>query len=257
MIPTLFHLGPLPVHSFGLLMVLAFLSAWRILWVNLRRAGKNPDLAERMITWAAVGGIVGARVGYLVSFPTELLEHPIQTIFSGAGFVFHWGLIGGAFSVWLLVRRVGENFWELADLTAIALVIGYAVGRIGCQLSGDGDYGIPSTLPWAMGYPLGVVPTNPGVTVHPAPVYETFMALGIAFILSTKLIRDRFQHPGQLFGVYLVLIAVERFLVEGVRIEPVVLPPFTQAQLVSLAELVCGFLLLLFPRRTVSPEASA
>ncbi|MFN8392621.1 MAG: prolipoprotein diacylglyceryl transferase [Bdellovibrionota bacterium] len=252
MIPTLFQLGPLPVHSFGLLMVLAFLSAWRILWVNLRAAGKPPELAERMITWAAVGGIAGARIGYLISFPSELMEHPLQTIFSGAGFVFHWGLVGGAFAVWLLLRSVGQSFWEMADLTGIALVIGYAVGRIGCQLSGDGDYGMASTLPWAMGYPQGVVPTPAGVTVHPAPVYETILAILIAFVLSSAKVRSTFRRPGQMFGIYLVLVALERFLVEFVRIEPIVLPPFTQAQVMSIILASCGFLLLAFPRSGAS-----
>jgi phosphatidylglycerol:prolipoprotein diacylglycerol transferase len=246
MIPTLFHIGPLPVHSFGLMMVLAFLSAWRLLCLNLIRAGKPPELAERMLTWAAIGGVLGARFGYLISFPTELFEHPFATIFSGSGFVFHWGLLGGAFAVWLLLRSVGERFIPMADLTAASLALGYGIGRIGCQLSGDGDYGAAVDLPWAIGYPLGVVPTPAGVRVHPAPVYETILALLIAAFLSSRWLRRTCRRDGQIFGIYLILMSAERFFVEMIRVEPVVLPPFTQAQIVSLVLAAVGSAILLW-----------
>ena len=245
MIPTLFKIWFLPLHSFGLLMVMAFLAAWRMLYLNLSRAGKPPELAERMITWAAVGGVIGARLGYLISFPTGILDHPIETIFSGAGFVFHWGLIGGALALWMLMRKVGENYFIMADLSAAALAIGYGVGRIGCQLSGDGDYGMPSDLPWAMGYPLGAVPTAGTLTVHPTPVYETIVALLIACILCSGWAKRRFSGTGQVFGLYLLLSSLSRFCVEFLRIEPVVLSPFTQAQLISLLLGVVGVILIM------------
>ncbi len=245
MIPTIFHLGPIPIHSFGLMMVLAFMAAWRMLTIELAEAGKDTDLAERMVTWAAIGGIVGARVGYLLSFPTELMAHPLKTIFSEAGFVFHWGLIGGAFGVWLLLRKVGEDYLSFGDRSGAALALGYAIGRIGCQLSGDGDYGKPTDLPWGMEYPLGVVPTPPGVAVHPAPIYETLLALLAVFILRSSAVRRMFAGRGRLFGLYFVLMSAERLAVEFVRIEPVVLPPFTQAQVVSIVLALLGFVLIL------------
>jgi len=244
MIPVLFHIWRVPIHSFGLMLVLAFLSSWRLLSIELEEAGKDPALAEKMITWAAVGGLLGARIGYLISFPSDLIAHPLATIFGGAGFVFHWGLLGGALAVWVLLKRSGENFLRMGDLTGASLALGYAIGRIGCQLSGDGDYGKPSDLPWAMEYPLGVVPTPPGVTVHPAPVYETLMALMIAIALRSPAVRRRFSGTGQLFGLYFVLIGLERFLVEFVRIEPVVLPPLTQAQVMSVILMTAGAVLI-------------
>lgn len=253
MIPTILHIGPLPLHSFGLMMVLAFLAAWRSFALALIERGKRLELAERTITWAAVGGIVGARIGYLLSFPTELMTHPLQTLFGGAGFVFHWGLIGGILSTFILLRREKENFLELADLAGPALAIGYAVGRIGCQLSGDGDYGGVSDLPWAMSYALGVVPTPAGTRVHPAPVYETFGALIIAVVLTRALVRDRLSSTGQRFGLYLLLSGLARFLVELIRIEPVVLPPLTQAQLVSAVLMLVGAVFL-FRRGARAPS---
>ena len=95
-------------------------------------------------------------------------------MFSGSGLVWYGGAIGGAIGV-LLWMRWRDAMLELRmfDMCATALALGYAIGRIGCQVSGDGDYGIRSSLPWAMGYPHGTVPTPPGVTVQPTPIYET------------------------------------------------------------------------------------
>ena len=116
-----------------------------------------------------------------------------------------------------------------------ALALGYAIGRIGCQLSGDGDYGVESDLPWAMAYPEGTVPTNE--EVHPTPVYET-VSMGIVTVVLWHL-RNRLA-PGVVFGLYLVLAGSERFLVEFIRRNDSVLAGLTLAQLVSLAMLALG-----------------
>ena len=255
MIPTLFEIPlpfgwqSLPVHSFGFSMVLCFLAAWRRLYISLEQAGEDPELAERMVTWAAIGGILGARVGYLISYPGEVISDPLGTIFGGAGFVFYGGFIGGALAVYILLRRIGHNFWRFSDIVAPCLAVGYAVGRVGCQLSGDGDYGMASDLPWAMSYALGVVPTPEGMLVHPAPVYESLMALLIAFVLVSDSVREKLAGNGQLFGLYLLLAAVARFLVEVVRIEPRVMGPLTQAQLVALALASVGIFLIAKSKR--------
>ena len=244
MIPTILHIGPLPLHSFGLMMVLAFLAAWRRFYLSLAEGGERPELAEPAITWAALGGILGARLGYLVSFEQDFFSHPIQSIFGGAGFVFHWGFVGGVLAVALLLKKERAPFLRYADLAGPALAIGYAVGRIGCQLSGDGDYGIETLMPWAMGYPLGVVPTLPGQLVHPAPVYETLMALCSAALL---LLCPRFgilMRTGQRFGLYLVLAGAARFVAEVVRIEPRIFAGFTQAQLMGFFLVGVGALLI-------------
>lgn len=244
MIPTIITLGPLPLHSFGLMMVLAFLTAWRRFYISLAEGGERPELAEPAITWAAVGGIVGARLGYLVSFEQDFFSHPIQSIFGGAGFVFHWGFVGGALAVALLLRREKADFLRYADLAGPALAIGYAVGRIGCQLSGDGDYGIETLMPWAMGYPFGVVPTPPGMLVHPAPVYETLMALFSAFVLLQCPRVGLLMRRGQRFGLYLILAGVARFVAEVVRIEPRIFAGYTQAQLMGIFLIAAGTLLI-------------
>jgi phosphatidylglycerol---prolipoprotein diacylglyceryl transferase len=123
----------------------------------------------------------------------------------------------------------------LLDVAATPLALGYAIGRVGCQLSGDGDYGRASDLPWAMSYPDGTVPTNE--QVHPSPVYET-LAMGlIAWLLWQW--RDRFR-PGVLFAVYLVLSGLERFLVEFVRRNPDTVAGLTTPQVESLVLMLVG-----------------
>lgn len=244
MIPVIIHLGPIPINSFGLLLVLALLAGWKRLEHDLAWAGEDPQQAERMVFWAGVGGIVGARLAFVGSFPGALASDPLGTIFGGAGFVFYGGLLGGTLAVVYIIKRAGGSVARYSDLVVPTLAIGYAVGRIGCQLSGDGDYGVPSALPWAVSYAQGVIPTPPGLRVHPTPVYETLAALGIAFILSSALRQGRFKHAGQLAGLYLVLTSLERFVVEYWRIEPIVAAGLTQAQIWAIALSAFGLLLL-------------
>ena len=125
----------------------------------------------------------------------------------------------------------------LLDLCAVPLALGYAIGRIGCQLSGDGDYGKPWDGPWAMGYPDGTVPTAPGVEVHPAPIYETLTMGLVAYVLWR--LRDRVK-PGILFALYLVIGGIERFLIEFLRRNEDAALGLTAAQLESLGLMVAG-----------------
>jgi phosphatidylglycerol:prolipoprotein diacylglycerol transferase len=143
--------------------------------------------------------------------------------------------VGGAIGVILWAHRRGFLGWQLFDTAAVPLAVGYAIGRIGCQLSGDGDYGTSSDLPWAMSYPDGTVPTTD--EVHPTPVYET-LAMGVAGVVLWQL-RDRFA-PGVLFGLYLMIAGVERFLVEFIRRNDEVVAGLTQPQLIGLVLLGLG-----------------
>jgi phosphatidylglycerol---prolipoprotein diacylglyceryl transferase len=238
--------GVIPIHSFGVCMVLAFLAAWKRLYLSLVESGEDPNLAEPMITWAALGGILGARVLYLASFPKEFMDDPVAAIFGGAGFVFYGGFIGGALAVWIFLKKHKKSFLFYADITAPTLALGYAIGRLGCQLSGDGDYGSATNLPWAMSYSLGVIPTPPGVLVHPAPVYESILACVILFVLLKLAKIDFFQKvAGRVFGLYLILASISRFSIEFVRIEPKVFFMLTQAQVTAIL-ISCAGLVLMF-----------
>jgi phosphatidylglycerol---prolipoprotein diacylglyceryl transferase len=229
------HIGPLDLQTFGICFALAFLASGLIMTRRLRELGKPTDWAYEMVFAALVGGLVGARVNYLIQNWDDVSDDLFGNIFSGSGLVFFGGLVGGALGVILWARWRRWLTWQMVDGAAVPIAIGYAVGRVGCQLSGDGDYGIESDLPWAMAYPEGTVPTTE--EVHPTPIYET-VTIGIGALVLWHL-RDRFA-PGVLFGLYLILAGGERFLVEFIRRNDPVVAGLTEPQLISLVLLALG-----------------
>jgi len=231
------NLGPLTLQTFGLMFALAFLAAGWLVWKRLRELGKPPDWAYEIGFSALIGGGVGSRLYFVVQNYDSVRDDLLGNLFGGSGLVWYGGAIGGALAVlaWAWYR----DFLRLAllDLVAPALALGYAVGRIGCQLSGDGDYGRAWDGPWAMSYPDGTVPTTE--QVHPTPVYET-LAMGFGAWLLWHW-RERFR-AGVLFAIYLVYAGGERFLVEFIRRNGDVALGLTAAQLESLAMIVAGVL---------------
>ncbi len=167
------NLFGLTLQTFGLMLGIAFLVCGWLTARYLKEIGKPVDWAYEFIFAAIVGGIVGSRLWWIAENWDEANDDLLGSLFSGAGLVFYGGALGGALCVLLWSRHKG--FWEgrTLDMGAAPLAAGYAIGRIGCQLAGDGDYGIAWDGPWAMAYPNGTVPTD--VPVHPTPVYETIV----------------------------------------------------------------------------------
>jgi len=236
-------IGPLDLQTFGICFALAFLASGAIFSRRLRELGKPADWTYEAVFAALIGGVVGSRVDFLIQNWDEVSGDVLGNILSGSGLVFFGGLIGGAVGVLLWAWWRGWLGWELLDTAAAPIAIGYTVGRIGCQVSGDGDYGIESDLPWAMAYPEGTVPTDE--TVHPTPVYDT-LTMGLATLVLWHL-RDRFA-PGVLFGLYLIITGAQRFLIELIRRNDSVVGGLTLAQLFSLAVLALGSALLVARR---------
>ncbi len=234
MLPEI-SIGPLDLQTFGICFALAFVGSGVTMSRRLRELGKPHDWVYEMVFAALIGGLVGARLDFLVQNWDQVSDDLLGNIFSGSGLVFFGGLVGGAIGVLLWARWRGWLGWQLCDAVVIPLIVGYAVGRIGCQLSGDGDYGVASDLPWAMAYPDGTVPTTE--EVHPTPVYET-VTMGIGALVLWQL-RDRFP-GGVVFGLYLMLVGGERFLVELIRRNDSVVAGLTQPQLISLALFAIG-----------------
>ena len=228
-------LGPLSLKTFGLMFALGFLAAGAVIARRFRELGKPVDWAYEMTFAALVGGIVGARVYYLAQHWSEVSDDLVGNLFSGSGLVWYGGAIGGALAVFAWAWYRGFLGLALLDVAAVPLALGYAIGRVGCQLSGDGDYGRASDLPWAMSYPEGTVPTD--AEVHPTPVYET-LAMGLVAWLLWQW-RERFR-PGILFALYLVLAGLERFLVEFVRRNEETVAGLTTPQVESLAMMLAG-----------------
>ncbi len=240
MIPDGLHIGPIPLHIFGIFLALAFLAASWVAAREFERKGYDAELASSAVVWAAVGGIVGARLWLVLDAWPEFVKAPASFLFTGGGFVFYGGLLGGALAMTIFFRRHGIPWLRGADAVAPAIVLGQAIGRIGCQLSGDGDWGSETTLPWGMAYAHAVVGWDkpPGVYVHPTPLYECAAYLAI-FAYLWRMRREPAREGTQLFR-YFLLSGAARFAVEFVRINPPIVFALSEAQLTSMLLMAVG-----------------
>jgi phosphatidylglycerol:prolipoprotein diacylglycerol transferase len=262
--PLVLHVGPLTITGYGLMMMVAFLMAGWAIQLDLRQRGLDEEYAADVVLAAVVGGLIGAKLWYVVQ------TGEWDALLRRGGFVWYGGFLGGVAAVLLNGwRRRVPTRWTM-ELTAAPLAVGYALGRVGCFLVND-DYGIPSSLPWAMKFPRGLPPTTvaelanmhvsfpPGtdplqvVAVHPTQIYETAAMLAVFWLLWR--LRDHRHAIGWRFGVYLVLAGMERFFIEFVRAkDDRLLGPFTLAQATSALLVVAGIALLV---RLGAPEPAA
>ncbi|HEV8242170.1 MAG TPA: prolipoprotein diacylglyceryl transferase [Thermoanaerobaculia bacterium] len=261
MIRELFHIGPLSISPFGVMLMMAFLAAYAQLAWGLKRLGAgNADDASTLMLWAGMAGIVGGKVYYAT------LYHDWHLLFDRSGLVWYGGFVlGAAAVVWVIWRRKLPG-WPTFDAAALGLAVGYGVGRIGCFLVGD-DYGKPTDLPWGVAFPVGLPPTRAGmlrsefhlavnplipdealVKVHPTQVYETLLALliwGIGLWLLRKELR-----AGVVGLAVIAMLAVERFGVEFLRAkDDRFFGPLTLAQAISLTVLAVVVALLVMRLR--------
>lgn len=253
MIPTLIEIGPLPIMSFGLMVALALFAGGLRLSYSFAHYGLDPRLAERYVTAGGFFGLLGARLWYMAENWSYVRHDLLGALFSSAGFTFYGGFIIGAIVVIGLAMKDRTPVGTFCDALGPCLALGYAIGRLGCQLSGDGDYGIATTSFWGMSYATGVVPTPPGILVYPTPLFESTLSLVVLMILlkveaSSTILVERFQR----FGLYLVLISLERLFLEGFRINPVVAWGMSEAQIIALSLIALGGVLILRGRKTTA-----
>jgi len=278
MIPVLFEIGGIRIYSFGVMMGLSFLIANYLFVKEMRRRGVSEAIAGTVTLIALIGGVIGAKLFSLLENWDQFIADPVGEAFSASGLTFYGGLIVAIVAIYLYVRSKHIPFLRVADAASPALILAYGIGRIGCQLSGDGDYGIPSKLPWAMTYPQGTVPTNgylknsnhtvltdlgrlyqemygspspEQVPVHPAPVYETLAAIAI-FAFLWFFLRKRGMPLGKMFAIYLILAGVERLLVEFIRLNPLYLG-LSQAQWISIGMIALGSFMI-YRTRSAAPD---
>ena len=256
MYPILFQFGSFTISSFGVMMVIAFLLGNYLLRIDVVAEGYDAIIADDIIFRAAIGGILGAKVYYLIeNIPTgqaadningliniiagiftlngERIAFGIQNF--GAGLVFLGGLVGGMAAVSWYIYRKNLNWFKIADLAAPFLVLGHGIGRIGCFLVGD-DYGIPTNLPWAIAFPNGLPPTN--IAVHPTQLYEMSAYFIIFFYLRYRKRNQTFS--GEIIFEYLFLGGLSRFMVEFIRTNTKYIFGLSGAQYFSILMMVIG-----------------
>jgi phosphatidylglycerol:prolipoprotein diacylglycerol transferase len=262
MIPVLFHIGPFPIYSFGLMLGIGFLVGSAILTEELKRKGMNPEVGGTITLLAVVFGISGAKILSLLENWSSFMHNPVGEAFSPGGLTWYGGFVLGMAAVTLYIRRKRIPTLKVWDSLAMGLILAYGIARLGCHLSGDGDYGFPTDLPWGTDYskgvfppsqalapfpeitsrfPGGVIPAN--IPCHPTPVYE--MILGIVGFLILWNLRKRPWPDGKMFAVYLAMSGVFRFSVEFLRLNPRLLFGLSEAQLIAIP-LVIGAVVAVF-----------
>jgi len=255
--PKLFQIGPFPIYSFGVMLAIGFLAASYLLTEEFKRRKLNPDIAGTVTFLALVLGVAGSKLLHLIENWSSFVHDPIGMAFSPGGLTFHGGLILSIVGIAYYVRSKNIPFLLVADAASPGLILAYGIGRIGCHLAGDGDYGFPTTLPWGTDYsagtyppsaafrnfpeitsqfPNGIVPDS--IACHPTPMYEFVLAAIIALFLWR--IRGRFSTHGMLFSLYLILSGLERFVVEFLRLNPKMLLGLSQAQVISVGLMIAG-----------------
>jgi phosphatidylglycerol:prolipoprotein diacylglycerol transferase len=240
MIPYL-HIWHFTLPTFGLMLWLAAVTAAFIMDRSFRRAHVTAD-ALGIVAVTVVCGIVGAKLWHVLDTPIEFHYLGWSVLWQKDGYAWFGGLLFGICALlfqgwWAKIGRL-----RILDLAAPAAAIGQGIGRIGCLLSGDGDYGIPTKLPWGMSFPNGIVPTPIGVRVHPAPLYEF-----AAYVLIGGWLwwwAGKKRSAGAIVGQYLLLTGIARFMVEFIRLNPKVLWGLTNAQLASAGSVLAGIILI-------------
>lgn len=269
MIPKLFEIGPFTVYSYGLMLGIAFIVASYLLSKELERRKIGANVATEITLYAIIFGIIGAKLFSILENWDAFTRDPLGEIFSPGGLTFYGGfLIAMAAIAWYL-RKKKIPFLYMGDAIAPSLAIAYGIGRIGCHLAGDGDYGIPTDLPWgvnyengtvppsyafqgseiAQNYPNGIVPDN--TPLHPTPVYEFLVAL-LIFSALYYFNRKKSWPDGKVFMLYMVFTGAARFLVEIIRLNPDFLFGLSEAQVIAIALVIAGLTGLYFLSR--NPE---
>jgi len=240
------------------------------------------DLLWQIVFIAVIFGIIGAKIFDQLENIDDFLKDPIGTTFSFSGLTFYGGFIVAAIALFLFGKKNGIPWQVLGDLVAPGLILAYGIGRIGCHVAGDGDWGIVNTLAkpewlailpdwaWAYDYPHNIINHGVRITgctgphcfqlaekVFPTPIYETTMAVIIFAILWS--IRKRLKTPGMLFAIYLMFNGTERFFIEKIRVNSlyhIAGIEITQAEIISPILFLAGLILLIIFRNQGKNEIS-
>jgi phosphatidylglycerol:prolipoprotein diacylglycerol transferase len=263
--PFAYTVGPLQLTGFGIAILMCCVVGQYVAQTELARRGYDPEPLSDMTIAALFGGLIGAKLYYVV-----VLRH-WDSIFDRGGFVFWGGFLGAALAVFAVARYKRFRLWRIVDVGAPAVAAAYAVGRTGCWAIGD-DYGRPWRGALAVAFPEGAPPSTAGVmsrefgvamppgagpntllSVYPTQLYE--VALGLVMFGILWRLRDHKHAEGWLFGVFCVLAGLERFVIEFFRAkDDRLVAGLTYAQLIALASVAVGIALMMLRRRIGAGE---
>jgi phosphatidylglycerol---prolipoprotein diacylglyceryl transferase len=256
--PILFHLGSLPVHSYGVMIALAFLSGLWTATLRARREKISGEIIADVTLWIMVGAILGARAVYVATYwKDEFAGQPLSEIFAiwHGGLVYYGGLIGAIIAGAIYLHWKKMPLWKIADVMAPSIALGSVFGRIGCLLNGC-CYGRACDLPWAISFPADNPLHPPTTPVHPTEIYDALLNLVLYFFLAWLFRRKKFD--GQIFATYLICYAVTRSFVEYFRGDYNDAHQhfgLTPAQLVSVPIFITGLALAaILSRRSTPPK---
>ncbi len=233
--------GPFKFATYGIMVATGLFVAYYLLREDLRRRQMNIDPLALLLS-IGLSGLLGAKLYLAIENPAQFISDP-GFLLNRAGYTFYGAVIGGVAVVLVFARHYRVDSLHLFDAVSAAAAIGYGIGRLGCLLAGDGDYGTPTSLPWGMSFPHGLAPTF--VRVHPTPIYEFVVAAIVAaylWRLGGRRLRDG-NAAGVVFARYLILTGAARFLVEFIRLNPPVLWGLSNAQVIALLSIWAGTLL--------------
>lgn len=292
MYPVLIKVGPVSIYSFGLMLAIAFLTANYFFAQEVKRRGENEKLVTGVTMIALILGVAGSKLFSIFEDWDAFMRSPFKTMFSPSGLTFYGGFLCAMIGILLYLRKRKVPFKKFADMIAPVVFLAYGIGRIGCQLAGDGDYGIPTHEAWGMHYTLGTAkPTyvfegyfaefpdkraewhydslraidagvdalgqrysrfDEVVTCQPTPLMETILAVAAFLFVWSR--RKRYQtQVGKIFAVTIILMGIERFSIEFMRINPLYLS-LSMAQWISIGLVVSGTIMLARMKPAPKPQ---
>lgn len=246
MYPELFSIGSFTVSTFGLMLAIAFLVGSWITAIRMEEEGLDPELAWNLLVWVMLGGIMGSKLYFAIDTSLRTGRPFFDLLLARDGITWYGGLIMATLVGAVGCRFYGVSVKKVMDCTAIAGAVGQALGRVGCFLVGD-DYGIATTVPWAVSFPQGAPPTDE--LVHPTQLYEVAWLLPVAGVLWLRRHRSPF-----LFGEYLAFNGFGRFFIEMLRVNDKVLFGLTEPQIVGLLLVFGGVASWVYFLRRPEPE---
>jgi len=231
----LFNIGGLSIHLFGATIALGILVGFFVMLSEAKRKGLDREKLSDLAMYTIVIGIIGARLNYILAFnPSYYIQNPKEIfMINQGGLSIQGALIGGTIFAILYMKKKNIPIWKTADAFAPAIIMGQAIGRVGCDV-----FGIPMIKNWFWGVNVG------GQLLHPAQIYESILNYILFLVLWNK--RKNTKYDGQIFFIYIIGFSINRFIVEFFRINPMIVGPISVAHLFSLGIILVAIIVMIW-----------